>query len=74
MPAGFRPLNLNPVRPIGLPKAKDFSRIPTDSSRTIMMNEGNAIAATIGQDPRDRFTSARLMLRGVLEVAVVEVK
>ena len=36
------------------------------------MNEGNAIAATIGQDPRDRFTSARLMLRGVLEVAVVE--
>jgi hypothetical protein len=58
-------------------KAKDGKRtgtdVMTDASRD--PNDGAYYAGVlklIGQDPRDRFTSARFMLRAVLEVAVVE--
>jgi hypothetical protein len=58
-------------------KAKDSSRtggsaIIDNTMNHISMQDAAQALAAIGQDPRDRFVSARLMLRGVLEVAVVE--
>jgi hypothetical protein len=58
-------------------KAKDAQRTGSDMITDNTMNkisaaEAGRALANIGQDPRDRFTSARLMLRGVLEVAIVE--
>jgi PEGA domain len=58
-------------------KAKDQTRggmgnIPDNGQNPISMQEAGRALASINQDPRDRFTSARLMLRGVLEVAIVE--
>jgi hypothetical protein len=58
-------------------KAKDKDRMGnnaiTDNSGNLISDGDRMLALrSIGQDPRERFTSARLMLRGVLEVAVVE--